>query len=130
MEFNVALLLVVVTAVTGVIWLIDALLFASKRRAAAGDSVNVREPALVEYARSFFPVLLVVLVLRSFIVEPFRIPSQSMMPTLVVGDFILVNKFSYGVRWPVLNSQFIDTGEPQRGDVAVFGIRASRSSII
>jgi signal peptidase I len=75
---------------------------------------------LVEYARSFFPVILVVLLLRSFIVEPFRIPSGSMMPTLLVGDFILVNKFSYGLRWPVLNSKFLPLGEPQRGDVVVF----------
>ena len=69
---------------------------------------------LVEYARSFFPVILVVLLLRSFVVEPFRIPSGSMMPTLLVGDFILVNKFSYGLRWPVLNSKFLDLGEPER----------------
>ena len=74
----------------------------------------------MEYARSFFPVILVVLLLRSFVVEPFRIPSGSMMPTLLVGDFILVNKFAYGLRWPVLNTKFLRLGEPQRGDVAVF----------
>jgi signal peptidase I len=75
---------------------------------------------VVEYARSFFPVILAVLLLRSFLVEPFRIPSGSMMPTLLVGDFILVNKFAYGLRWPVLNSKFLDLGEPERGDVVVF----------
>ena len=119
MDFDVAFILVAATAVTGVIWGIDAALFASRRKAAA-DADTSPEPLVVEYARSFFPVLLIVLLLRSFIVEPFRIPSGSMMPTLLVGDFILVNKFSYGVRWPVLNSKFLDTGEPERGDVAVF----------
>jgi signal peptidase I len=79
-----------------------------------------KEPVIVEYARSFFPVILIVLLLRSFLVEPFRIPSGSMMPTLLVGDFILVNKFAYGLRWPVLDTKFLDLGEPQRGDVAVF----------
>jgi signal peptidase I len=79
-----------------------------------------KEPILVEYSKSFFPVILIVLLLRSFLVEPFRIPSGSMIPTLLVGDFILVNKFSYGVRLPVINTKFLDTGSPQRGDVAVF----------
>ena len=79
-----------------------------------------KEPVLVEYSRSFFPVILIVLLLRSFLVEPFRIPSGSMMPTLLVGDFILVNKFAYGLRWPVLNKKFVEIGEPQRGDVVVF----------
>jgi signal peptidase I len=79
-----------------------------------------REPVIVEYARSFFPIFLIVLLLRSFLVEPFRIPSGSMMPTLVVGDFILVNKFDYGLRLPVLNKKFGELGAPQRGDVVVF----------
>ena len=96
-----------------------------KERAAGEEQADrqpppVPEPALVDYCRSFFPVLLVVLVLRSFFFEPFRIPSSSMMPTLNVGDFIVVNKFSYGVRLPVLHSKILDTGEPQRGEVAVF----------
>ena len=106
------LILVIVTFVTGIFWLIDSLFFAPKR---TGD-----EPILVEYARSFFPVLFIVLVLRSFLFEPFRIPSGSMIPTLLVGDFILVNKFSYGVRLPVIHTKILDTGAPKTGDVAVF----------
>ncbi len=108
---NFPLILVVATAVTGVIWLIAALM-----RRSGGDN----EPIIVEYARSFFPVLFIVLVLRSFLFEPFRIPSGSMIPTLLVGDFILVNKFSYGVRLPVIHTKIFSTGEPERGDVAVF----------
>lgn len=118
-KINFPLLLVVATAVTGIIWLIDSLIFAPKRKASM-RAENAELPLLVEYAQSFFPVLLVVLVLRSFLFEPFRIPSGSMIPTLLVGDFILVNKFSYGVRLPVLNTKILDTGSPQRGDVAVF----------
>ncbi|ASJ74456.1 signal peptidase I [Granulosicoccus antarcticus] len=118
-KLNFPLLLVVATAVTGLIWLVDALFFAPKRKAAMRDQ-NGELPILVEYVQSFFPVLLVVLVLRSFLFEPFRIPSGSMIPTLLIGDFILVNKFSYGVRLPVLNTKILDTGSPERGDVAVF----------
>ena len=118
-NLNFPLILVIATAVTGVIWLIDALAFAPRRRAAARSDEG-DEPLLVEYARSFFPVLLVVLVLRSFLFEPFRIPSGSMIPTLLVGDFILVNKFSYGLRLPVTNTEILETGRPERGDVAVF----------
>jgi signal peptidase I len=141
MHFDFPTFLVAATVLTGGIWLIDALFFAPKRRrlataAARGGAVagagtgeadagastakRYKEPVLVEYSRSFFPVILIVLLLRSFVVEPFRIPSGSMMPTLLVGDFILVNKFAYGLRWPVLNSKFLDLGEPQRGDVVVF----------
>lgn len=79
-----------------------------------------KEPLLVEYARSFFPIILIVLLLRSFLMEPFRIPSGSMMPTLLVGDFILVNKYTYGIRLPVVNKKIVEMGEPQRGDVVVF----------
>ena len=83
-------------------------------------SSSKKEPALVEYSKSFFPVLLIVFLLRGFIVEPFKIPSGSMLPSLYIGDFILVNKFAYGIRFPVLNKKVIETGEPERGDVVVF----------
>ncbi|WP_049722024.1 signal peptidase I [Gilvimarinus polysaccharolyticus] len=79
-----------------------------------------REPVLVEYSKSFFPVLLLVFVVRSFLVEPFQIPSGSMEPTLDIGDFILVNKYAYGVRLPVINKQIIPVSKPERGDVMVF----------
>ncbi|MGH8500767.1 MAG: signal peptidase I [Methylococcales bacterium] len=86
----------------------------------AAETSRHAEPLLVEYARSFFPIVFIVLILRSFLVEPFRIPSGSMMPTLLVGDFILVNKFAYGVRLPVLNNKILAVGKPERGDIAVF----------
>jgi signal peptidase I len=129
MIFDFAFFLVLATVLTGAIWGIDALFFRKARLQAAGagpvtDSKfrhdPAREPIAVEYARSFFPVILLVLVIRSFLFEPFRIPSDSMMPTLLDGDFIFVNKFSYGLRLPVLNTRFIDIGEPKRGDVVVF----------
>jgi signal peptidase I len=130
MSFNFPAFLVLATVLTGGIWLLDALLFAPRRRRLAGAGAGagatigisgpVREPVVVEYARSFFPVILAVLLLRSFLVEPFRIPSGSMMPTLLVGDFILVNKFAYGLRLPVLDTKFVEVGDPARGDVAVF----------
>jgi signal peptidase I len=132
MSFDFPTFLVLACVITGGIWLVDATLFAPRRRrlaraAASGSALAsgaapsaYKEPVLVEYARSFFPVILIVLLLRSFLVEPFRIPSGSMMPTLLVGDFILVNKFSYGLRWPVLNTKLVDLGRPERGDVVVF----------
>lgn len=107
-------IMVLLVAVTGLIWLTDRLLWAPRRKA------DESEPVLVEYARSFFPIILLVLVIRSFIAEPFRIPSSSMLPTLHVGDFILVNKFAYGIRLPVINTKVFELGEPQRGDVIVF----------
>jgi len=122
-----ALILVIATLLTGIVWLIDALLFARRRRARAGGSAAVSEPIVVEYARSFFPILLLVLVLRSFLFEPFRIPSGSMMPTLVDGDFIFVNKFAYGLRLPVINSKIVKIGEPERGDVVVFKLPSDPS---
>ncbi|MDQ3229601.1 MAG: signal peptidase I [Pseudomonadota bacterium] len=115
--FEIAL--VVLTFATGIIWLLDRL-YLAKRRAASAGLLEAKEPVLVDYSRAFFPVLAIVLVLRSFIAEPFRIPSSSMMPSLLIGDFILVNKFAYGLRLPVTNKKFIATGEPKRGDVAVF----------
>lgn len=120
MNMDFPTILVLATLITGVIWAIDALLFAPRRRRAATDTAPAKEPMLVEISRSFFPVILLVLLLRSFLVEPFRIPSGSMMPTLVAGDFILVNKFTYGIRLPVINKKVIEMGEPKRGDVVVF----------
>lgn len=107
----------------GLIWAVDALFLKPRREAAFGSPEPAeapKEPALVEFSRSFFPIVLVVLIVRSFMFEPFRIPSSSMMPTLLVGDFIFVSKFSYGLRLPVINTKILDLGEPQRGDVAVF----------
>lgn len=122
MNIDFALVLVVLTGLSGVVWLLDSLLFRQKRRdKAVQNSVNTpREPILVEYARSLFPVLLIVLLFRSFLFEPFKIPSGSMIPTLLVGDFIVVNKFTYGIRLPVLNKKIIPINEPERGDVVVF----------
>jgi signal peptidase I len=77
-------------------------------------------PAWVEYTGGFFPVIITVFLLRSFVFEPFRIPSGSMIPTLLVGDLILVNKYAYGIRLPVINSKLIEVSDPQRGDVMVF----------
>ena len=118
MIFDFAAVLVLLTAASGVIWAIDALFLARNRKPSAGNGRT--EPLIVDYARSLFPVFLIVLVLRSFIVEPFRIPSASMMPTLLRGDFILVNKFNYGIRLPVLNTRVFGNGQPERGDVVVF----------
>ena len=133
MSMNFPLLLVIAVAVSGLLALIDLLFFAPRRRTsiaayasqvAEPDQAVVerlnKEPVLIEYGKSFFPVLAIVLVLRSFIVEPFQIPSGSMRPTLEVGDFILVNKFAYGIRLPVLDTKVIPIGNPQRGDVMVF----------
>ncbi|WP_148254727.1 signal peptidase I [Aidingimonas lacisalsi] len=130
MDFS--LLLVVAVAVSGLIWLFDSLWWKRGRKArlASAESEGTldektrnklaKDPWLVDYARSFFPVLLVVLLLRSFLVEPFQIPSGSMRPTLEVGDFILVNKFAYGLRLPVVNTKFVEVDEPERGDIMVF----------
>ena len=113
-----ALLLFVLLLVSGVIWAVDEI-WLVRHRTAAGTPPE-KMPWWVEYGRSFFPVILAVFLLRSFLVEPFRIPSGSMIPTLAVGDFILVNKFTYGIRLPVIDKKIIDIGSPQRGDVAVF----------
>ena len=125
-DFSTFMALIVL--VSGVIWAFDSWVLSPRRRLAGTASAVVGEdghrrhdkPAVVEYARSFFPVFLAVFVIRSFVVEPFRIPSGSMMPTLLIGDFIAVNKFSYGIRLPVTNRKIIEIGEPERGDVVVF----------
>ena len=122
-----ALILVVLTFVTGLIWAFDALLLSRSRRNRAAQGAAAREPIVVEYAKSFFPILFLVLVLRSFLFEPFRIPSGSMMPTLLEGDFIFVNKFAYGLRLPVINSKIVEIGEPRRGDVVVFRLPSDPS---
>jgi signal peptidase I len=109
-----ALFMIVILVITGLIWLFDILVLQKKRAA------GVDEPVIVEYAKSFFPVILIVFLVRSFIVEPFKIPSGSMMPTLLVGDYILVNKYTYGLRVPILNNTFIEVNKPARGDVFVF----------
>ncbi|CAM8366031.1 signal peptidase I [Candidatus Methylopumilus universalis] len=109
-----ALIMVIVLTFTGLIWLLDIFILSKKRAA------NVKEPILVEYSKSFFPVIFLVFFIRSFIAEPFKIPSGSMMPTLLAGDFILVSKFSYGIRVPILNYTMIEVDKPKRGDVFVF----------
>ncbi|MCG3171417.1 MAG: Signal peptidase I [Pseudomonadales bacterium] len=143
MDIDFPLILVSLTALALALWVLDAALWRPRRKRreaalrarhpawdqpgsadaiayAAEAGAATRVPVAVEYARSFLPVLLIVLVLRSFLVEPFQIPSSSMVPTLLIGDYILVNKFAYGIRLPVLNTKVVDVGEPQRGDVMVF----------
>lgn len=132
MNIDFALIMVIALFITGIVWALDAATMAPKRRelrkrlitiegvAVEEAELRIKAPIWVEYARSFFPVILIVLLLRSFLVEPFRIPSASMMPTLVAGDFILVNKFKYGLRLPVIGEKFVNIDEPHRGDVVVF----------
>lgn len=117
MNLNLALILTVLTALTGVVVAFNRF-FYMNRSNNAGDEGFI--DVIIEYSRSFFPVLLFVLIIRSFIFEPFRIPSGSMMPTLLQGDFIFVKKYSYGLRWPVIEKKFIEVSDPQRGDVVVF----------
>ena len=118
-HFDFEFLLLILTAVTGILWLADVLLFARLRQQPATSKIK-KEPLIIEYSRAFFPVLIAVLVLRAFLFEPFRIPSGSMMPTLLVGDFILVNKFTYGLRMPVWQTRITEGNKPRRGDVVVF----------
>jgi signal peptidase I len=117
LSFNLALILTVLTAFTGLIVLINKFIW---QRADRWKESPASRQTLVEYSQSFFPVLLFVLVIRSFVFEPFRIPSGSMEPTLVQGDFIFVKKYSYGLRLPVTESKIVETGSPRRGDVVVF----------
>lgn len=118
---NFALILFLLLVVSAVLWFYDRF-HARKRRAA-----NAPTPWWVEYGASFFPVILVVFGLRSFVVEPFKIPSGSMIPTLLVGDFIAVNKWTYGIRLPVINLKILDVNEPKRGEVMVFRYPADPS---
>ncbi|MBN8440440.1 MAG: signal peptidase I [Thauera sp.] len=118
---NFALILFLLLVATGVLWVIDHF-FARKQRAPGAPA-----PWWVEYGASFFPVILIVFGLRSFIVEPFKIPSGSMIPTLLVGDFILVNKWTYGIRLPVINKKIIEVNQPKRGEVMVFRYPADPS---
>ncbi len=111
---NFALFLLILLVVTGAVWLLDKYFLRNRR------PKESKQPWWVEYSISFFPVILIVFLLRSFLVEPFKIPSSSMVPTLLVGDFILVNKFTYGIRLPVANRKIVELGGPQRGDVMVF----------
>ncbi len=138
MRFDFPTIMVLLVVVTGLIWAVDAAFFAHRRRLARAEGAEAdgaeegnpgsaataeaayQAPKIVEYARSFFPIFLIVLILRSFVAEPFRIPSGSMMPTLLIGDFILVNKFGYGIRLPIVDTKIVDLGAPRRGDVIVF----------
>lgn len=148
MDMDFSLVLLILVAVSGVIWLYDSLLLAAPRRQRFEEFKKLKglsdhdfdnsdskplskklleqvaeiqqEPVAVEYAKSFFPILLFVLVLRGFLFEPFQIPTGSMIPTLKVGDFILVNKFSYGVRLPVIGTKIMDVDDPRRGEIMVF----------
>ena len=119
MDFS--LILVLLFVLSGLILLSDAAFLKRRRRAIS------KEPLPIQYARSLLPVILIVLIVRSFVMEPFRIPSASMMPGLVDGDFIFVDKFSYGLRLPILHSKFLSTGQPQRGDVVVFRLPSDPS---
>ncbi|MBI3936474.1 MAG: signal peptidase I [Betaproteobacteria bacterium] len=111
---NFPLIMFLLLVATGAIWLLDQ--FALRRYRAP----QAKEPWWVEYPKSFFPVILIVFLLRSFLVEPFKIPSGSMLPTLLVGDFILVNKFTYGIRLPIVNLKLFEVNQPERGEVMVF----------
>ena len=129
-----ALILVIATLVTGLLWCLDKFIFAPKRRerqaaaqAATGEQLDKKtlkkvgpKPGWLETGASVFPVLAIVLIVRSFIYEPFQIPSGSMMPTLLIGDFILVEKFAYGIKDPIYQKTLIETGHPKRGDIVVF----------
>ncbi|TNE78055.1 MAG: signal peptidase I [Gammaproteobacteria bacterium] len=114
MDFDFPLILFILVVVSGLVWFADRLFFAKRRLP------DQPVPAWIEYSGSFFPVLLLVFVLRSFLFEPFQIPSGSMIPTLKVGDFILVNKYAYGLRLPITGTKILPVNEPQRGEVMVF----------
>lgn len=118
MNVDFSAVLVILTSLSGIVWLFGVLFFVDKKN--RDENGELVLPAIVDFARSFFPIFFIVLILRSFIVEPFKIPSASMMPTLLIGDFILVNKYDYGIRLPVLNTKIIENKTPERGDIVVF----------
>jgi signal peptidase I len=121
MNFDFELILFYATVITGVLSLLDIIFLAPKRkRIKMLSGRDVKMPMIMDYARSFFPVLIIVFLLRAFTFEPFRIPSGSLEPTLLEGDFILVNKFDYGIRIPVIHKKILGSGTPQRGDIVVF----------
>jgi signal peptidase I len=121
MNFNFELILFYATLVTGAIALLDIVFLAPRRKViAVHGGRDVKMPLIIDYARSFFPVLIIVFLLRSFLFEPFRIPSGSLEPTLLTGDFILVNKYAYGIRLPVLHKKIFGSGLPKRGDIMIF----------
>ena len=138
MNVDFSLVLLVLVSFCGSLWALDSLFFKKSRTEAidsyrrtaskgkTDEEINLavadlsQEPIVIEYAKSFFPVLLIVFLLRSFLIEPFQIPSGSMIPTLEVGDFVLVNKFAYGVRLPVIGTKILDVDDPERGEVMVF----------
>ncbi|MBX3708803.1 MAG: signal peptidase I [Gammaproteobacteria bacterium] len=120
MNFNFELILFYASVVTGLIVLFDVIFLARKRKLAQEGETEIKLPIIIDYARSFFPILLIVFLLRSFLYEPFRIPSGSLEPTLLMGDFILVNKFDYGIRLPVIHKKIYGHDVPQRGDIMVF----------
>jgi len=145
---NFALILFILTIITGIVWFLDVFHFAKLRRRKAVEALAeidardaklqadgikpdvvdraeleanlLKQPLWIEYTGSFFPVIAAVFFLRSFLFEPFKIPSSSMLPTLQSGDLILVNKFTYGIRLPIINKKIISLNDPQRGDVMVF----------
>jgi signal peptidase I len=123
---DLGILFTALLVVTGGIWLLDVVALRPRRPAFAGGRKS--EPIIVEYARSFFPVILIVLLVRSFLFEPYRIPSESMMPGLIAGDFIFVNKYSYGLRLPITNTKIASISEPKRGEVVVFRLPSDPST--
>lgn len=134
MNFNFELILFYATVISGLIALFDLVFLGKKRREAyqlsnknVTNPPEMKYPLLIEYARSFFPILLIVFLLRSFLFEPFRIPSSSLEPTLLVGDFLLVNKFNYGLRLPVVHKEVFKINQPKRGDIFVFRFPANPS---
>jgi signal peptidase I len=120
MSFNFELILFYATVIAGMIALFDVLFLARARTRRVAGGVKLKLPVLIDYARSFFPILLIVFLIRSFIFEPFRIPSGSLEPTLAIGDFILVNKYHYGIRLPVIHKKIFEIEQPKRGDIIVF----------